>query len=66
MVSRPAARTPNWIIVTYSWHWAFGALGVAGLAWAVLWMIFGREGTLVQPAHAAGARLTILHLPDVL
>jgi ACS family D-galactonate transporter-like MFS transporter len=30
------------------------ALGVAGLAWAVLWLIFGREGTLVdQPAHVA-------------
>jgi len=39
----------NWIIVTYSWHWAFGALGVVGLLWAVLWLIFGREGTLVDP-----------------
>ena len=38
----------NWIIVNYSWHWAFGALGVAGLVWSVLWMIFGREGTLVD------------------
>ena len=39
----------NWIIINYSWHWAFGALGVAGLLWAVLWLIFGREGTLVDP-----------------
>jgi sugar phosphate permease len=39
----------NWIIETYSWHWAFGALGIAGLVWAVLWLIFGREGTLVDP-----------------
>ena len=39
----------NWIIDTYSWHWAFGALGIAGLVWAVLWLIFGREGTLVDP-----------------
>jgi ACS family D-galactonate transporter-like MFS transporter len=38
----------NWIIVTYSWHWAFGALGVVGLLWAVLWLTFGREGTLVD------------------
>ena len=46
----------NWIIVNYSWHWAFGALGVVGLLWAVLWLIFGREGTLVDPPvrHAAG------------
>lgn len=39
----------NWIIVTYSWHWAFGALGIVGLLWTVLWLIFGREGTLVDP-----------------
>jgi len=39
----------NWIIGTYSWHWAFGALGIAGLVWTVLWLIFGREGTLVDP-----------------
>ena len=38
----------NWIIINYSWHWAFGALGVVGLLWAVLWLIFGREGTLVD------------------
>ena len=35
--------------VTYSWHWAFGALGIVGLLWCVLWMIYGREGTLVDP-----------------
>lgn len=39
----------NWIIVNHSWHWAFGALGIAGLIWAVLWGLFGREGTLVDP-----------------
>lgn len=39
----------NMIIVRYSWHWAFGALGIAGLLWAVLWLIFGREGTLIDP-----------------
>lgn len=36
----------NWVIVRYSWHWAFGVLGFAGLGWAVLWLAFGREGTL--------------------
>ena len=39
----------NWVIINYSWHWAFGALGIVGLIWAVLWLIFGREGTLVDP-----------------
>jgi len=38
----------NWIIVHYSWHWAFGALGVTGLVWSILWLVFGREGTLVD------------------
>ena len=45
----------NWIIVNYSWHWAFGALGIVGLLWAVLWLFLGREGTLVDaPVVAAG------------
>jgi MFS family permease len=45
----------NWVIVNYSWHWAFGALGIVGLMWVVLWLAFGREGTLVdQPINANG------------
>lgn len=36
----------NWIIVTYSWHHAFGALGVAGLLWTVAWFFIGKEGTV--------------------
>ena len=44
------------IIKHFSWHWAFGALGIAGLLWSVAWLIFGREGTLVDPpvSHAEG------------
>jgi MFS family permease len=34
----------NWIIVHYSWHSAFGALGVVGLLWAVVWLYLGKEG----------------------
>ena len=45
----------NWIIVNYSWHWAFGALGIAGLLWSGLWLAFGREGTLVDPPVAGDA-----------
>ena len=37
------------IIARFSWHWAFGALGIAGLLWSLAWLIFGREGTLVDP-----------------
>ena len=46
----------NWIILHYSWHWAFGALGIAGLLWAVLWLIFGSEGTLVDQPVDGGAQ----------
>jgi MFS transporter, ACS family, D-galactonate transporter len=45
----------NWIIRHYSWHWAFGALGIVGLLWAVLWMFLGREGTLVDAPVGATA-----------
>jgi len=44
-----AVPTLNWLIVERSWHWAFGALAVAGMAWVVLWLVFGREGSLVDP-----------------
>jgi MFS family permease len=36
----------NWIIINRSWHWAFGALGIVGLIWVALWLVFGREGPL--------------------
>jgi MFS family permease len=44
----------NWVIVNYSWHHAFGALGVAGLLWVLAWLIWGKEGPLVH-ANAATA-----------
>jgi predicted MFS family arabinose efflux permease len=41
----------NWIIVNRSWHWAFGALGIVGLIWVALWLLFGQEGPLeAKPA----------------
>jgi ACS family D-galactonate transporter-like MFS transporter len=54
----------NWIIVNYSWRWAFGALGIAGLVWVVLWLMLGREGTLTDaPAsHAGGGDQRIPYL----
>jgi MFS family permease len=45
----------NWVIVNYSWHWAFGVLGIAGLAWAAAWLVLGREGPLTAPTTARGA-----------
>jgi MFS family permease len=37
----------NWIIIHYSWHWAFGTLGIVGLAWVLLWLVLGSEGRIV-------------------
>jgi MFS family permease len=45
----------NWVIVNYSWHYAFGALGIVGLMWGVVWLILGKEGPLVQTAAMAAA-----------
>ena len=42
----------NWLIVQYSWHWAFGALGIVGLLWPIVWLLLGAEGRLDQTAPA--------------
>ena len=36
----------NWVILRWTWHWAFGLLGIVGLIWCALWLVFGREGSL--------------------
>jgi len=43
----------NLIIVRFSWHWAFAALGAAGLLWTLVWALFGREGPLTEAGPAA-------------
>src|SRR5712672_2944354 len=45
----------NWVIVNYTWHYAFGVLGVVGLMWVVAWLILGKEGPLVQTVAMAAA-----------
>jgi MFS family permease len=45
----------NWVLVHYSWHWAFGVLGIAGLAWTAAWLAFGREGPLTAASAATDA-----------
>ena len=49
----------NWVIVNYSWHYAFGALGVVGLLWAAAWLMLGQEGPLVEArtSTVAGVRV---------
>ncbi|MGH6778699.1 MAG: MFS transporter [Bradyrhizobium sp.] len=43
----------NWVIVHHSWHYAFAGLGVAGLLWAVAWLLLGKEGPLVKSGPSA-------------
>jgi MFS family permease len=52
----------NWVIVNYSWHYAFGALGVVGLMWVVAWLILGDEGPLVDAAVMAEPRIPYFQL----
>jgi ACS family D-galactonate transporter-like MFS transporter len=54
----------NWVIVRYSWHWAFGVLGIAGLVWSAAWFVLGREGPLTAEAAAAARAMTKEQAPD--
>src|SRR6476659_6759620 len=45
----------NWVIVNYTWHYAFGALGIVGVMWVVAWLVLGKEGPLVQTVAMAKA-----------
>lgn len=60
MVALPAL---NWVIIHYSWHWAFGVLGVVGLAWTVAWLALGREGPLAAAAGTRQAAATQQRVP---
>jgi len=54
----------NWVIVRYSWHWAFGVLGIAGLVWTAAWFALGREGPLTAAAAAAARATTKESAPE--
>jgi len=59
----------NWIIVRHSWHWAFGVLGITGLAWSAAWLVLGREGPLTAPRAADAHRVAygqLLFSPTVI
>lgn len=52
-----AAPVLGAVIAHFGWRWAFGAVGVAGVLWSVVWTAKGREGPLAPPvgrrAHSA-------------
>jgi MFS transporter, ACS family, D-galactonate transporter len=37
----------NYVIANFSWHWAFGTLGIVGVIWAAVWLFVGEEGSIV-------------------
>ncbi|MCV9996354.1 MFS transporter [Paeniglutamicibacter sp. ZC-3] len=39
-----AAPFLAFIISNFGWRWAFGALGLVGLAWVIAWFILGADG----------------------
>jgi MFS transporter, ACS family, D-galactonate transporter len=46
----------NYIITTYNWHYAFGALGIVGLVWVIVWAVLGREGRIEDATGAAATK----------
>ena len=48
------APAVTYVIFNYSWHAAFGMLGVLGLIWVVAWLAIGQEGPLsADSGHTA-------------
>ncbi|AII03433.1 MFS transporter [Rhodococcus opacus] len=56
-----AAPTLTWVIVTWSWHAAFGVLIAAGLVWSIAWLLLGKDApesvTTRNPETTAAADL---------
>jgi MFS family permease len=47
----------DYIIEEFSWHWAFGLLGVVGMVWVFAWLVFGKEGGIVTTVTDQSQRL---------
>jgi len=52
----------NWVIVNYGWHYAFGALGIVGLAWSAAWLMLGQEGPLAEVGAATASEQRVPYL----
>ena len=53
----------NWIIVHYSWHSAFFALGVVGMLWAVVWRCSAEKARLPHRWFPLGCGAGRDHVP---
>ncbi|WP_330350986.1 MFS transporter [Streptomyces sp. NBC_00582] len=55
-----AAPTLTLVIDHFGWRWAFGAVGLAGLAWAGYWALRGAEGPYAPDAHESTGADTVV------
>ncbi len=46
-----AAPAILYVIVAYSWHVAFGVLGILGVVWFAVWVTVGQKGALASGVH---------------
>src|SRR5574340_1112705 len=51
------------VIVTYGWHQAFFLLFLLGMAWVLLWAVFGKEGTIAGAAAYWALALLVAWIP---
>ncbi|MFC9552334.1 MFS transporter [Rhodococcus sp. NPDC056960] len=52
-----AAPVMAFVQVHWGWRWCFGVLGIAGLVWAAVWLLVGREGPYDKPVSTAAPEL---------
>jgi predicted MFS family arabinose efflux permease len=52
----------NRITTHYSWHWAFGMMGLIGLLWIAAWFYIGEKGPLGDSAAAPSPVTSIPYL----
>ncbi|MEV8629513.1 MFS transporter [Streptomyces sp. NBC_01268] len=51
-----AAPVLSAVVAAWGWRWAFGAVGLAGLVWALVWRSHGTEGPLApEPVRGPAA-----------
>ncbi|TSD40253.1 MFS transporter [Rhodococcus sp. KBS0724] len=48
-----AAPALTWVISNHDWHWAFFAVGVAGIVWMGIWYFVGKDGPYTGSAKSA-------------
>ncbi len=56
----------NSIITSYNWHYAFGALGMIGLVWVILWAVLGKEGRIEDPGTGGSTAIAPALYRDLL